>query len=342
MANRPDLYAAKSREEIELAIKGGAKVNKARDFAETPFQFHCRQGNAEAVRTLLENGADLEMPVAKADAFGDRTGWRPLDLAMEHRLMDLPSQRKECVKILLDAGVSLERGPLEKPLIQRAIERRDTQVIDRMLDVYGADGVSAMRCSGDKTVLEHAARWDANRENSNAPTMLGYLLEQGIDPNTISRSGEPALMTVGNTGVNTLLDHGADPNLTNAHGETALHRLCAKDELGVSPITVDAVQALVDYGAKVDAVDHMGNTPLAKAARNDLAPIANVLMRSGADPHLAASCPAIVDAPQENRTIALVRGAAVEQEKRTLRLAAAEATHEQEQAPAPRKIRQRM
>ncbi|KKA22960.1 hypothetical protein T310_3011 [Rasamsonia emersonii CBS 393.64] len=57
---------------------------------------------------------------------------------------------------------------------------------------------------------------------------------------------------------------------------TALH-------LGASKGHVDAVQALIDYGADIDAVDGFGRTALHHAALNGHLPVVALLLQNGAD-----------------------------------------------------------
>ncbi|KAG8458557.1 hypothetical protein KFE25_003092 [Diacronema lutheri] len=53
---------------------------------------------------------------------------------------------------------------------------------------------------------------------------------------------------------------------------------------GMSPRAQEAAQLLVDAGADVEATDTWGYTPLQRAATNNLARSAAVLLRAGADP----------------------------------------------------------
>lgn len=348
MANRSDLYAAKTREEIELAIKLGADINKDNNggLFGTPFQYHCLVGNAEAVQTMVENGADLEKPVAHYESYGrtgDHVGWRPLDLAMHPRLADGPGVREQnanaCVKVLLDAGASLERGLGEKPLIERAIDERSAVVIDKMMEIHGADGVSAMYGTNGASVLGLASWTQNNRYGE--PSMLEHLLNSGIDPNCTDERGQPAILHVYTGHVPALLAAGADANAIDPDGgRTALHKVCAQHGDTLSPNAVTSAEALLDYGAKVDALDRNGNTPLANVARQDLAPLADLLLQRGADPRLTLASP-LLQGVNHNPTIEKVQSTAIEQERQTLRQVAAEASQAQApdiaESPAPRR-----
>ena len=74
-----------------------------------------------------------------------------------------------------------------------------------------------------------------------------------------------------------LLNQGADPNLANKAGDTPL---IAAARIGF----VDAAEWLLTKGAKVDAANRMGETPLIVAVQGRQVPIIRLLLSEGADP----------------------------------------------------------
>ncbi|MBK7874171.1 MAG: ankyrin repeat domain-containing protein [Planctomycetes bacterium] len=131
------------------------------------------------------------------------------------------------------------------------------------LDALGADALNAAAFHGHWRLAE-------------------FLLERGAEPNrALADTGETPLhaaFTKANRPAHelvarVLLAHGADPNRATrvgtptggfmrdarARGETPLHRAAAY-------ASADALQRLVDAGARLDARDAFGDTPLAWAS----------------------------------------------------------------------------
>src|SRR5206468_2919745 len=76
-----------------------------------------------------------------------------------------------------------------------------------------------------------------------------------------------------------LLEKKADPNATAADGATALHWASYRDDM-------ESVDALLRAGAKVNARNDLGVTPLWNAAQNGSAAMVKRLLSAGADPNL--------------------------------------------------------
>jgi ankyrin repeat protein len=126
-------------------------------------------------------------------------------------------------------------------------------------------------------------------------TLMRMLLDAGADPFVRNNQRSPALMItagliwrrIGSLGseadaieaLKILLDLGLDINAFNDLGQTALHGVMMRgygpergDEEGVSTVpSLNVVKFLVERGARLDARDKAGRTPLdlAKAVGND-------------------------------------------------------------------------
>lgn len=113
------------------------------------------------------------------------------------------------------------------------------------------------------------------------------LFQRGVSVNAADQYGRTALMyTILRIdgakleSVQFLLDQGAEPNASDKGQEwTPLHFAARGNRL-------DLVKALLAKGAKIDAVDVFGNTPLWRCAMNcgDDFGVVTELLEAGADP----------------------------------------------------------
>ena len=257
-----------------------ARRNRQRVDAATPLLFAVRQGNRNAVQTLVELGANLN------DTLVDETSALVVAIANAHW---------ELADYLLGKGADPNAaGQGWGPLHQLARTRRGLDVnrfpwpvptgtmsgldLARQLVYYGADVNQRMekKISDDvrnnfgagATPLAMAAKADDHE-------LIRVLLALGADPNIRTYSGTTPLMAaVGvemfNPGEDThadadametarlLLDLGAEVNSGNSYGESAVLGATAR-----GPIPL--VQLLLDNGANLDVEDLFGWTPLISA-----------------------------------------------------------------------------
>uniref|UniRef100_A0ABD2XR30 Uncharacterized protein n=1 Tax=Trichogramma kaykai TaxID=54128 RepID=A0ABD2XR30_9HYME len=118
-------------------------------------------------------------------------------------------------------------------------------------------------------------------------------LELGQDPNCLSNEyGSPLYMAINSEQeqvVKLLLSKGADPNLAKANGSTPLHLIC--DQTGDKDNFVKLLFELSNekyLPIKVDSQNRLGETPLRLALKKDNKKMTEFLLRSGANPNLAA------------------------------------------------------
>ena len=202
-------------------------------------------GNWEAVRTLLEQGADVTATAPDgATALHWASYWDDVDTA------ELLIRASADVNAANDLGAT--------PLWIASLNG-SASMVRRLLEA-GADPNAAL-LSGEAPVMT-AAR-------TGSPQVVDRLLAAGADPNASAARGQTALMWAASQGhsdvVGVLLEYGAD---IHARSETW------RQVMAVPPHSAPANQ---------QAVPHGGNTALTFAARvGDLAS-ARVLVNAGAD-----------------------------------------------------------
>jgi hypothetical protein len=115
-----------------------------------------------------------------------------------------------------------------------------------------------------------------------AAELAATLLGSGADPDAGEAAGHTPLYRASTGEVaRVLLAAGASADVTSGPTQgTPLHQAARHGSVAV-------VQALVDHGATIDALDAKGQTPLRRAVNCRQLPIVRILVRHGADPHLA-------------------------------------------------------
>lgn len=239
----------------------------------TPLMYAAAYGSLDAMKLLLDAGADVN---AK-NAF-DVTAllWCTNDLAK--------------VRLLVEKGanVNVRSKQGRTPLLIAATHDGNSGVVKLLIE-KGAD--VAARSQGQNTALIEAA-------DSNDTDSVRILLAKGADVNAKNAFGDTALMSAATEGnvevMKLLMARGADVNLVDApestrvkNGPIALGNLTPLHVAVISGGS-DAVKLLLDAGAKVDALDVRGMTPLMLAIGTDRPDIGAIrlLLEKGADKNI--------------------------------------------------------
>ncbi len=235
------LFAARegSLDCVRALVAAGADVNQGSADDSSPLLVAVQNGSFEIARFLLDHGADPTRANSK--------GWTPLYLAVKIRNQEataIPGPRTdgalEFIQTLLDRGAN--------PNVRI---QADTEVHQGMTAVW-------LREAGATPLLRASLCGDL--------TVVKLLLAHGADPRIPTFDHTTPLMVAAGVGwadgmmreysekqtvelIKLLLDLGADVNAANDHGITALHGAAYK---GAN----QAVQLLVDRGAKLDAKDN--------------------------------------------------------------------------------------
>jgi ankyrin repeat protein len=280
-AQSPDaerMYHAVRQDDLAaLRTLIAAGVNARDAQGHTPLMLAAGFGSADAVRTTMAGGADVNA--------ASHAGLTALHLAADN---------PEKTRLLLDAGADANATSQlgRTPLMAAASVNRGGDVV-RLLIAAGAH-VNAADNVG-VTPLISAANAD-NREAAD------ILLARGADPHAQARTGHPstALMGAAVNGnlalVRALLARRVDVAAVSAdrtgnvkngpvrYGTvTALH-------VAVTAGNRDVVELLLKSGARANAADVRGMTPLMWAVATDRADarIVQILLAHGADASLAS------------------------------------------------------
>lgn len=251
----PLLYAARDgrMDIVGMLLDAGANINERDANDITPLLIAITNNHPDVARALIDRGADIKA----VDWYGRTALWS----AVETRNMDVDNATfvnsidrapyLDLIQVLLDKGASVNARTTEVVPIRREFLRITGSL--SWVDFTGQTPFLTAALAGDVSVMK-------------------LLLKHGADPNIPTFSGTTALMAA--SGVNWVFDQtydegqpalleavklcvelGMDINAVNSMGLTALHGAANRgsDEI---------IRYLVQQGARVDAKDAEGRTPL--------------------------------------------------------------------------------
>jgi len=246
-----------------------AGVNAENHLHWRPLHYAALYGSTDAVRILLDAGADMEAP-------GQQNA-----TALIYAAPDLAKTR-----LLVEKGASVNAAAKDgtTPLMVAASVTGNTETVRYLLD-HGAD-VKAASLFGSTALLSASLLGDTE--------MVRLLLAKGADAHASDRAGFNALIAFYNVpreaAVELLLKAGADVNAANTfagrtpNGPIALTRLTPL--MAAAPYAdTSTVDALLKAGARVNDLDCRKMTALMLAIATDSASAAKVkqLIADGAD-----------------------------------------------------------
>ena len=220
-------------------------VDQKNRLGETALRVAARFGAADAVRVLLARGADVE-------GVDDGAHDTPLASARDHAVAAL----------LVEAGARLDPEPpgTATPLT-RACMNGDLEQVRLLLD-RGAR-------------IDRADRFRTPLDAANSRAVVELLLDRGADPRAGNvlidpiRRGELDLVA-------RLIDLGADVNHLGGRDQTPLFHAAE------APAGDPAVGLLLERGARPDAANDLGDTPLHMACGRTSVPAVERLHAAGA------------------------------------------------------------
>ena len=232
-----------------MLVAAGADVNAAEANQTTPLLVAILNDHIDVANFLLDQSANVNA----ADGFG-RT---PLWSAVDFRNLDTPDKTEtdrgpmlQLIRALLDHGADPNAQLKGEPPSRRWMF---------------AFGVTQWVSQVGQTPLQRAAL-------AGDVAVMRLLIEKGADPNLKSRAGVTPLMAAAGLGwvlnqtytesdeslleaVKLCVEKGVDVNAATSTGVTAVH---AAANRGLNSI----IEFLAQHGAKLDAKDSQGKTPV--------------------------------------------------------------------------------
>jgi ankyrin repeat protein len=236
----------------------GRLVNARGPEGSTPFMYAALYGDAAMLEQQLKQGAD---PNRKNDAGATALMWAATNLD------------KTRVMLAHDASVNAISDDLRTPLMIAAGMPAGTPIVKLLLE-HGANVNPTKRPDSESSPLIQAAL------ASNVETMK-LLLEHGAD---LKASAVGALVFSLMQDCRECVDYLLKQNLDSDVYTITLGAV-------VNFAGVNTVRILLDRGAKVDAPDPLGHTPLANAASSDSVPteVVKLLIERGANVNAKSS-----------------------------------------------------
>jgi ankyrin repeat protein len=268
-------------ETVELLIAAGADFRARLGSGFTPFLLAVREGRMSTVRALLKAGADVnEFIQPPADAPRKATQFHGSPRAGSSALhIAVGNAHYELAAYLLDAGADPNAiRPGYTPL----------HVITWIRKPGGGDNDPAPDGSGNMTSLQMVKKLVEKGANLNAR----MLRKIGVGLTSLNTTGATPFLLAARTADAELMRYlaslGADPLLPNADGSTAmivaagLGTRSPGEDAGTESEVVEALQAALDLGNDVNAVDKNGETAMHGAAYKNLPGAVDFLAAHGA------------------------------------------------------------
>ena len=268
-------------ETVKALIEAGADVRARLDSGFTAFLFAVREGQSGVVRALLHAGADANETIQTRKASGPRPASgagapRPGTSAL---VLAVTNGHFELAASLLDAGADPNAAVQGWTALH---------AITWVRKPGGGDNDPAPQGSGKLSSIQFIKKLAAKGADLNArmPRKVNVgltgLNTAGATPFLLAaRSADAELMR-------TLAALGADPLLPNVDGATplivaaGLGTRSPGEDAGTESEVLEAVQAALDLGNDLNAVDNNGETAMHGAAYKNLPAVVRLLAEKGA------------------------------------------------------------
>ena len=250
------------KKDIQAIIDNFADINAINKNKQTALMIACENGNANVIKVLLKNRADLDI----ANADGDTC----------IHVVARRDYSKDIIHTMVNHGANVNTKNMfnETPLM-KANKNGNIDATKELLNA-GADH-TILDGFGDTWI--HQSIDGGYRQE-----LIQTMIDHGADVNAINKRNETAFMKACKTGnvdaIKLLLSVGANPNIENDDGETWIHHTV------IGNWSREVLQVVIAHGGDVNAATKGNITALMLASRTGNADVINVLLAAGADPNI--------------------------------------------------------
>ena len=277
-----------NKETLTAIMNHGTNIHAANKKGVTPLMAAVWKGNVDAIKVLLNAGADLkDCDTCLHRAIRSRCSKEILQRVISHGA-DVNAKNEHGVAAL---RLTCQTGN-EDAIIELLRAGADPNIVDEAGETCLHTAIRG-KCSRKhlEALITHGADVNATNENNETALRLAYqmedehaineLLKAGADSNIVNEEGETCLHTAirskcSRKHLEALITHGADVNATNENSETAI-------QLAYQMEDEHAIYKLLKAGADVNIVNEAGETCLHTAIRSNCLYYLQALITHGAD-----------------------------------------------------------
>jgi len=266
-------------EVVEALIDAGADVRSRLSSGFTPLLFAVREGRTSVVRLLLRAGADVNEPVPGGEGRRRGYGGRLPPVGATPLLLAVTNAHYQLAAYLLEEGADPNAALTGYTALHAITAVRKPGVGDNDPAPEGSGDMSSIELV--KKLVAHGA--DSNMRMTRRANLSNTRLNEiGATPFML------AALTADAELMRTLAALGADPLLPNVDGSTPLMAAAGLatrspgEDAGTESEVLEALQAALDLGANVNAIDRNGDTAMHSAAYKNLPMVVKFLAAKGA------------------------------------------------------------
>ena len=253
----------KNKQVLLSAIHHGADVNATNSENESALLLASRRGNLDIIHALLSSGADPTIASVEGNTW------------LHYAVNGGCSIEVLTVIVGNGADVNATNNKNESALLL-ASQEGNLDTINILLESRADPNITSAE---GNTWLHYAVDGRCSKE------VFQAIIDHGADVNSRNKDNVTALMVAckkrNSDAINVLLNAGANPRLADTNGDTCMHHAV------VGSCSKDTLQAIINHGGGINAVNNDGATALLVACNARQMESVNVLLRSGADATVA-------------------------------------------------------